>query len=57
MNVEKTTIQISLRTKFELMKIKGELLEKDGMNRTLDDIVQELVYYWKTGEKKKGFTV
>jgi len=57
MKVEKTTIQISLRTKFELVKIKGELLEKDGMNRTLDDIVQELVYYWKTGEKKKGFTM
>ena len=55
MKVEKTTIQISVRTKFELMKIKGELLERDGLNRALDDIIQELIYYWKKGEKRKGF--
>lgn len=51
MKTEKTTVQISFRTKFELMKIKGELLAKDGLKRTFDDIIQELVYYWTTGKK------
>jgi hypothetical protein len=57
MSLEKTTIQISHRTKFGLLKIKGELLGKDGVNRTFDDIVQELMYYWKTGEKRKGYAL
>jgi hypothetical protein len=51
----KTTIQIFLNTKFELMKVKGELLAKDGAKRTFDDVLQELIFYWKKGEKKKGF--
>ena len=55
MSMEKTTIQISHRTRFGLVKIKGELLEKDGVSRTFDDIIQELIYYWKTGEKRKGY--
>ena len=57
MSLEKTTIQISHRTKFGLLKIKRELLGKDGLNRTFDDIVQELMYYWKTGEKRKGYAL
>jgi len=50
--IEKTTIQISLQTKFLLMQIKGELLTKDGKNRTFDDVIRDLAYYWKTGKKK-----
>jgi len=57
MKIEKTTIQISMHTKFDLMKIKGELLEKDGVNRTLNDVIQELIYHWKTGQKRKGYTI
>ena len=52
MKIEKTSIQISLRTRFQLMQIKGELLVRDGKNRTFDDVIQELVYYWKTGKKR-----
>lgn len=52
MKVKKTTIQISVRTKFHLMQIKGELLVKDGKNRAFDDVVQDLIYYWKTGKKR-----
>ena len=50
--MEKTTIQISLRTKIHLMQIKGELLEKDGKKRTFDDVIQDLIYYWKMGKKR-----
>jgi len=52
---QKTTIQITQRTKYDLLKIKGDLLRKDGIERTFDDIIQELVYYWITGTRKKGF--
>jgi ribosomal protein S3AE len=55
LKMAKTTIQVSANTKSELSKIKGELLAKDGVNRTFDDIVQELIFYWITGEKRKGF--
>jgi len=50
-----TTIQITQATRLELLKIKGELLRKDGVERTFNDIIQELVYYWTTGIKKKGY--
>lgn len=41
----------------ELTRIKGELIARDGVNRTFDDIIQELVYYWTRGVKKKGYTL
>jgi hypothetical protein len=28
------------------MQIKGELLTRDGKNRTFDDTIQDLIYYW-----------
>jgi hypothetical protein len=50
-----TTIQITRRTKHELLRIKGELLKKDGVERTFDDILQELIFYWVRGVKKQGY--
>ena len=50
---EKTTIQITQRIKLELAKIKGELLGNDGVERTFDDIIQELIFYWVRGPRKK----
>ena len=50
-----TTIQITERSKSELLKVKGELLRQDGVNRTFDDVIQELLYYWTKGIKKKGY--
>jgi hypothetical protein len=50
-----TTIQITERTKSELLKVKGELLSQDGINRTFDDLIQELLYYWTKGTKKTGY--
>ena len=54
---KKTTIQITERSRIELMKIKGELVGRDGVDRTFDDVIQELVYYWTRGVKKKGYTL
>jgi hypothetical protein len=51
----RTTIQITERSKSELLKVKGELLTQDGVNRTFDDVIQELLYYWTKGAKKKGY--
>ncbi|MEM2946641.1 MAG: hypothetical protein QXN96_00190 [Candidatus Bathyarchaeia archaeon] len=57
MKTGKTTIQISQTTKFELLKIKGELLKQDGVERTFDDVIQELIFYWIKGFKKKGYVL
>jgi len=56
LQAKKTTIQITQTTRLELMKIKGELLKKDGVERTFDDTIQELIFYWTRGERKKGFS-
>jgi hypothetical protein len=53
----KTTIQITERSKLGLLKIKGELLRKDGVERTFDDVIQELIYYWTRGTKKEGLKI
>ena len=53
--LQKTTIQITMSSKFALMKIKGELVKKDGIDRTFDDVIQELVYYWIRGVRRKGY--
>jgi hypothetical protein len=55
--MSKTTIQITQTTRLELLKIKGELLKKDGVDRTFDDIVQELIFYWARGVRKKGYVI
>ncbi len=52
-----TTIQITQATRHELLKIKGDLLMKDGVERTFDDIIQELVFYWARGIKKEGYVL
>ena len=53
--MSKTTIQITQTTRLELLKIKGELLQKDGVERTFDDILQEMIFYWTRGVRKKGY--
>jgi hypothetical protein len=55
LETQTTTIQITRRTKHELLRIKGELLKKDGVERTFDDILQELIFYWVRGVKKQGY--
>lgn len=55
MEERKTTIQITQTTRLELLKIKGELLKRDGVERTFNDIIQELIFYWTRGVRKKGY--
>lgn len=52
-----TTIQITQRTKHQLLRIKGDLLQKDGVDRTFDDVLQELLFYWARGTKKQGYRI
>jgi len=53
----RTTIQVSEASKVQLLKIKGDLLKKDGVDRTYDDVIQELIYYWIEGKKKTGYNI
>jgi len=47
-----TTIQVSEETHTELKKIKGELLAKNGRERTFDEIIRFLIeHYRKTTSK------
>jgi len=57
LETRKTTIQITHTTKLELLKIKGELLKKDGVERAFNDVIQELVFYWTRGVRKKGYVL
>ena len=51
MVVALTTIQVSEQTHLELKKIKGELLAKNGKERTFDEIIMLLIeHYRKTGK-------
>jgi len=44
-----TTIQVSEETHLELRKIKGELLAKNGKERSFDEIIRFLIdHYRKT---------
>jgi len=45
-----TTIHISEETHKELKKIKGSLMATNGKERSFDEIISELVEFWK--EKK-----
>ena len=42
-----TTIRISKKTHLELKKIKGELLAKNGKERTFDEIIQLLIEHYR----------
>jgi len=42
-----TTIQVSEETHIELKKIKGELLARNGKERTFDEIIKFLIDHYK----------
>jgi len=42
-----TTIRISEETHLELRKIKGELLAKNGKERSFDEIIKLLIEHYK----------
>ena len=48
------TIHVSKETHTELKKIKGELLAKDGRDRSFDEVIAELVAFWKRPVKKEA---
>jgi len=48
-----TTIHISEQTHKELKKIKGELMAKNGKERSFDDVVLELIKFWKEKHEEK----
>jgi len=48
-----TTIHISEQTHKELKKIKGELMAKNGKERSFDDVVLELIRFWKEKHEEK----
>jgi len=42
-----TTIQVSEETHLELRKIKGELLAKNGKERSFDEIIRLLIEHYR----------
>ncbi|MCX8153613.1 MAG: hypothetical protein N3E52_04175 [Candidatus Bathyarchaeota archaeon] len=51
---KRTSIQIYESTREELVKIRGFLESKNGKPRSLEDVVLELIRYWKEGHKING---
>jgi hypothetical protein len=47
----RTTINVSEETKRKLTAIKGKLMHENGKNRSLDDVIAELINYFE-GVKK-----
>jgi predicted CopG family antitoxin len=46
------TIHVSSETHTELNKIKGELLAKNGRERSFDEVIAELIACWKKEKEK-----
>ena len=44
---KRTSIQVYESTKRELTKIKGELESKNGKTRSLDEVIMELIKFWR----------
>lgn len=48
---KRTSVQIYEGTREELIKIRGYLESKNGKPRSLEDVILELIEYWKKGHK------
>ncbi|MEM3616465.1 MAG: hypothetical protein QXM65_07800 [Candidatus Bathyarchaeia archaeon] len=46
------TIHVSEETHTELRKVKGELLAKNGRDRSFDEVIAELIACWKKTKEK-----
>ena len=42
-----TTIHVSEETHIKLRKIKGSLLAANGRERSFDEVIRELIAFWK----------
>lgn len=47
-NMGKTTVSVSEETVKRLNKVKGMLMAEDGKNRSLEDVINELIDYFET---------
>jgi hypothetical protein len=52
MREKRTSIQIYEPTKRELVRVIGELQAENGMQRSFDDVILELVNCWRKTHKK-----
>ncbi|MBS7646707.1 MAG: hypothetical protein QXZ25_06145 [Candidatus Bathyarchaeia archaeon] len=50
---KRTSIQIYESTREELVKIRGALESENGKPRSLEDVILELIEYWKKGHKMR----
>jgi hypothetical protein len=46
-----TTIKLSLGTRSELIRVKGELEVERGQKVTYDQAIQELITFWKQSHR------
>ncbi len=49
---KQTTVKLSLGTRSELIRVKGQLETDRGQKVTYDDTIQELIAFWKRGHKE-----
>jgi len=47
-----TTIWVSWDTYRRLLEVKGALMSKDGCARSPDDVIRELVEFWKESQRE-----
>jgi len=50
---KRTSIQVYESTREELVKIRGQLEARNGKPRSLEDVILELIKYWKEGHEKE----
>jgi hypothetical protein len=51
MSEKRTSIQVYDATRKELIRVRGEFESSNGKRRSFDDIILELIKFWR--EKKK----
>ena len=47
-----TTIWVSWDTYRRLLEVKGALMSKDGCARSPDDVIHELIEFWKESQRE-----
>jgi len=47
MSEKRTSIQVYEPTRKELIRVRGELESENGKRRSLDDVILELIKFWR----------
>ena len=54
MTEKRTSLQIYKSTKTELVRVRGKLEAKNGKQRSFNDVIKELILFWKENQNSKS---